>query len=77
MLGQQWLNRYAQGEPRGSVVDRSCPRQHKMNGTVAWHFDFVAEHLPLMLQATLLLLSYVLSLGTRGHLPGRQMVGLC
>jgi len=32
-----------------------------MNGMVTWHFDFVMECLPLMLQAALLLLGYALS----------------
>ena len=61
MLGKQWLNRYAQVEMRGSVIDRSRHRQRKMNGMVTWHFDFVMECLPLMLQAALLLLGYALS----------------
>ena len=61
MLGKQWLNRYAQVEMRGSVIDRSRHRQRKMKGIVTWHFDFVMECLPLMLQAALLLLVYALS----------------
>jgi len=61
MLGKQWLNRYAQVEMRGSVVDRSRHRQRKMDGMVTWHFDLVMECLPLMLQAALLLLGYALS----------------
>ena len=61
MLGKQWLNRYAQVEMRGSVIDRSRYRQRKMDGMVAWHFDLVMECLPLMLQAALLLLGYALS----------------
>ena len=61
MLGKQWLNRYAQMEMRGSVIDRSRHRQRKMNGMVTWHFDLVMECLPLMLQAALLLLGYALS----------------
>jgi hypothetical protein len=61
MLGKQWLNRYAQVEMRGSVIDRSRHRQRKMNGMVTWHFDFVMECLPLMLQISLLLLGYALS----------------
>jgi len=55
MLGKQWLNRYAQVGMRGSVIYRSRHRQSKMNGMVTWHFDFVMECLPLMLQAALLL----------------------
>ena len=61
MLGKQWLNRYAQMEMRGSVIDRSRHRQRKMNGMVTWHFDLVMECLPLMLQIALLLLGYALS----------------
>ena len=61
MLGKQWLNRYAQVEMRGSVINHSRHRQRKMNGMVTWHFDFVMECLPLMLQAALLLLGYALS----------------
>jgi hypothetical protein len=61
MLGKQWLNRYAQVEMRGSVIDRSRDRQRKMDGMVTWHFDLVMECLPLMLQAALLLLGYALS----------------
>ena len=61
MLGKQWLNRYAQVEMRGSVVDRSRHRQRKMDGMVTWQFDLVMECLPLMLQAALLLLGYALS----------------
>ena len=61
MLGKQWLNRYAQVEMRGSVIDRSRYRQRKMDGMVTWRFDFVMECLPLMLQAALLLLSCALS----------------
>ena len=61
MLGQQWLNHYAQVEIHGSVVDRSRHRQHKMDGMVTWRFDFVMGFLPLMLQVALLLLGYALS----------------
>ena len=61
MLGKQWLNRYAQVEMRGSVIDRSRYRQRKMDGMVTWRFDLVMECLPLMLQAALLLLGYALS----------------
>jgi len=41
MLGKQRLNRYAQVEMRGSIIDRSGHRQRKMNDMVTWHFDFV------------------------------------
>ena len=61
MLGRQWVNRYAQTEIRGSVVDRSRYRQYKMNGMIAWRFDIFMECSPLMLQAALLLLGYALS----------------
>ena len=56
MSGKQWLNRYAQVEMRGSIIDRGRHRQRKMNGMVTWHFDLVMECLPLILQAALLLL---------------------
>ena len=61
MLGKQWLNRYAQTEMRGSVIDRSRYRQCKMDGMVTWHFDLVMECPPLILHAALLLLGYALS----------------
>ena len=61
MLGKQWLNRYAQVEMRGSVIDRSRHRQRKINGMETWHFNLVMEFLPLMLQIALLLLGYALS----------------
>ena len=60
-LGKQWLNRYAQVEMRGSVIDRSRYRQRKMDGMVTWHFDLMMELLPLMLQVALLLLGCALS----------------
>ena len=61
MLGKQSLNRYAQVEARGSVVDRSRHRQLKISGMVTWHFDLVMEILPIMLQVAILLLGYSLS----------------
>ena len=61
MLGKQWLNRYAQVEMRGSLIDRSRHRQRKINGMDTWRFDLVMESLPLMLQIALLLLGYALS----------------
>ena len=61
VLGKQWLNRYAQVEMRGSVIDRSRYRQRKMDGMDTWHFDLVMECLPLMLQAAILLISCALS----------------
>ena len=61
MLGKQWLNRYAQAEMRGSIIDRSRYRQRKMDGMVTWHFDLVMECLPLMLQGALLLIGSALS----------------
>jgi len=62
MLGKQWLNRYASIEMRGSTIKRSQDRQRKLDGIVAWYFDYVMESLPLMLQLALLLLGYALSL---------------
>ena len=61
MLGKQWLSRCSQVEMHGSIIDRSCHRQRKMNGMITRHCDLVMECLPLMLQAALLLLGYALS----------------
>ena len=61
MLGKQWLNRYQSTEMRGTVIERSQNRQRKLDGIVAWYFDYVMESLPLMLQAALLLLGCALS----------------
>ena len=61
MLGKQWLNRYASTDVRGTAVERSQNRQRKLDGIVAWYFDPVMELLPLMLQASLLLLGCALS----------------
>ena len=61
MLGKQWLNRYASIDMRGSAIERSQNRQRKLDGIVAWYFDYVMESLPLMLQAALLLLGCALS----------------
>jgi len=38
-LAKQCLNRCAQAEMRGSVVNHSGYRQRKMNGIVTWRFD--------------------------------------
>ena len=43
----------------GSVINHSW-QQCKINGIVTWHFDLIAECLPLIVQATLLL-NYTLS----------------
>ena len=61
MLGKQWLNRYASIDMRGSAIERSQNRQRKLDGVVAWYFDYVMESLPLMLQLALLLLGSALS----------------
>ena len=61
MLGKQWLNRYASVDMRGSAIERSQNRQRKLNGIVAWYFDYVMQSLPLMLQVALLLLGCALS----------------
>ena len=61
MLGKQWLNRYNSIDMRGSAIERSQNRQRKLDGIVAWSFDWVMESLPLMLQAALLLLGCALS----------------
>jgi len=61
MLGKQWLNRYASVDIRGSAIERGQNRQRKLDGIVTWYFDHVMQLLPLMLQATLLLLGCALS----------------
>ena len=61
MLGKQWLNRYASIDMRGSVIERCQNRQRKLDGIVAWYFEYVMESLPLMLQAALLLFGCALS----------------
>ena len=61
MLGKQWLNRYASTDVRGTAIERSQNRQRKLDGIVAWRFDYVMESLPLMLQIALLLLGCALS----------------
>ena len=61
MLGKQWLNRYQSTEMRGTAIERSQNRQRKLDGIVAWYFDYVMESLPLMLQVALLLLGCALS----------------
>ena len=61
MLGKQWLNRYASTDVRGTAIERSQNRQRKLDGIVAWYFDYVMESLPLMLQIALLLLGCALS----------------
>ena len=50
MLGKQWLNRYDSSDMRGSAVERGQNRQRKLDGMIAWYFDYVMESLPLMLQ---------------------------
>ena len=61
MLGKQWLNRYVSTDMRGTAIERSQNRQHKLSGIVSWYFDYVMESLPLMLQIALLLLGGALS----------------
>jgi len=58
---QEWSNRYASVDIRGSAIERSQGRQRKLDGIVNWYFDYVMESLPLMLQAALLLLGCALS----------------
>jgi len=60
MLGKQWLNRYASTGMRGGVIECGRDRQRKLNGIIAWYFEYVMESLPLMLQAALLLLGCAL-----------------
>ena len=61
MLGKQWLNEYDSIDLRGSAIERSQDRQRKLNGINAWYFDQVIGSLPVMLQASLLLLGCALS----------------
>ena len=61
MLGKQWLNQYASIDMRGTAIERSQNRQHKLDGIITWYFNHVMETLPLMLQAALLLLGCALS----------------
>ena len=60
-LGKQWLNRYRQGETRGSTADRSRVRERKLSGIETWKFHLVMESLPLILQCALVLLGFALS----------------
>ena len=62
MLGKQWLTRYDSIDVRGSVVERSQNRQRKLDGIDAWYFYYVMELLPLLLQVSLFLFSFGLSL---------------
>ena len=57
MLGKQWLNRYVSTNMRGTAIERSQNRQHKLNGINTWYFEYVLGSLPLILQVSLLLLS--------------------
>jgi hypothetical protein len=59
-LGKQHLNRYKSTEMGGTAIERSQSRQRKLDGVVAWYFDYVLESLSLMLQAALLLLGCAL-----------------
>ena len=61
MLGKQWLNRYIrhQGD---SVADRCEDRQRKLDGLKRWRFRVVVESPPVLLQISLFLLVFGLSL---------------
>jgi len=61
MLGKQWLNLYTSNQTRGPTIERSQNRQRKLKGLTTWYFKPVMELLPLMLQASLLLLGCALS----------------
>ena len=52
MLGKQWLNRYDSADMRGSATERGQNRQRKLDGIVAWYFNYVMESLPLMHDAS-------------------------
>ena len=60
-LGNQWLNRYASVDVRGSVIDRSQNRQRKLDGVADWHFDYMMGFPTSILPIALLLLSRALS----------------
>jgi hypothetical protein len=57
MLGKQWLNLHVEG----SFIDRNRHREQKMRGMITWRFKLVMESLPLILQASLLMLGYALA----------------
>ena len=57
MLGKQWLNLHVEG----SFIDRSRHRELRMRGMITWHFKLIMECLPLVMQASLLLLGYALA----------------
>jgi len=61
MLGKQWLNQYTSTDIRGTAIERSKNRQRKLDGIVAWYFNYVIESLSLMLQGALLLLGCALT----------------
>ena len=56
MLGKQWLNRYLRNSGR-SMIERCGDRQRKCDGLKKWPLHFFIESLPVMLQASLLLLT--------------------
>ena len=56
MLGKQWLNRYLR-HAGGSTIERCGDRQRKCDGLEKWPFHLFVESLPVMLQASLLLLA--------------------
>ena len=60
MLGKQWLNRYLRNSG-GSMIERCGDRQRKCDGLEKWPLHFFVESLPVMLQASLLLLACGLS----------------
>jgi len=55
MLGKQWLNRYMSSSG-GSMIERCGDRQRKCDGLKEWSLQYFVESLPMMLQASLLLL---------------------
>ena len=68
MLGKQWLNRYLRNSG-GSMIERCGDRQRKCDGLEKWPLHFFIEGLPVMLQASLLLLAcglcrYIWSINT-------------
>ena len=61
MLGKQWLNRYTR-HLGGSIDERCEDRQRKLDGLERYRFRIVIEIPPVLLQLSLLLLTFGLAL---------------
>ena len=62
MLRKQWMARYVSTDMRGSTIERCQNRQRKLDGLIAWYFDYMMESSSQVLQLALLLLGGGLSL---------------